>query len=95
MFLVCANHDLDVRVRVLQRVLVFFFERTKSFDAVTEMDGIDAKLGQSLDAPKQFIRAGERGAAGAVDHAHQIEGLVRGIFRKRTFSFSEVCETAR
>jgi hypothetical protein len=54
------------------------------------MDGINPELRERSYALEQFVRAGQRGTARAVDDSDEIQGLIRRMLRKGPPSFSEV-----
>ena len=94
MLFMSADHDPDPGKCLFERLFVFFLERAKSFHAIGKMDRIHPEFGQRTDPSDQLVRAGKRGAAGAVYDAGQGELFTLGIRGECSFSLSEVREAA-
>jgi len=92
--LVRADHDLEGGIFLFQGRPVLFFEGAERLDAIGEMDGVDAELGEGFDTAEKFFRPGERRTAGTVDDPDKVERFSGRIIRKGAAALAQVGKTA-
>ena len=89
-----ADDDLDLWEGLLQGLPVFFLEGTERLDAVSEMNGVYAKVRQGPDALDEFFRPDHRGASRAVDHTDEVQGFVGSVGLEGALALSEISQAA-
>jgi hypothetical protein len=91
--LVCPHNNIYIRKRPFYQFRIFFDKGTQGHQAIGQVQGIQAIFGHGSDAFEDFFRRRQGGAAGAIDDADELQGLIFGIPLKKTPAFAHIGQT--